>query len=63
MYSRYVIVALAFGGPFASTTDALTRQEAIHRALQANPEVAAGKKAWDAARAGPQFVQLVNGYR
>ncbi len=51
MYSRYVIVALAFGGPFASTTDALTRQEAIHRALQANPEVAAGKKAWDAARA------------
>ncbi len=51
MYSRYVIVALAFGGPFASTIDALTRQEAIDRALQANPEVIAGQKAWEAARA------------
>ena len=53
MYPRFIIIALAFGclSLASVTAHALSRQDAIRIALDANPEVIAAGKAWEAAQA------------
>jgi len=53
MYCRYVIAALAISYLSLTSTaaNALSREDAIQRALEENPEVIAAQKTWEAARA------------